>query len=71
MTIITQESCHSFVQVHDNVKAVKLYSKVDGGTLYFLPPFPFLPSLPTIPLEDRSAPLNPAGRSVDSDVARV
>jgi len=42
MTIITQESCHSVVQVHDNAEAVKLYSKV-----------------------------NPAGRSVDSDVARV
>jgi len=23
------------IQVHDNVEAVKLYSKVDGGTLYF------------------------------------
>ena len=64
----------SYSGIHDNVEAVKLYSKVDGGTLYFLPPFlslpfPFLPSLPTIPLEDRSGPLNPAGRSVDSDVA--
>ena len=67
MTIITQESCHSVVQVHDNVEAVKLYSKVDGGTA----PFPFLPPLSIIPLEDRSGPLNPAGRSVDSDVARV
>ena len=75
MTIITQESCHSVVQVHDNVEAVKLYSKVDGGTLYFLPPFlsppfPFLSPLPTTPLEDRSGPLNPAGKSVDNDVAR-
>ena len=32
MNVITQESCHSVVQVHDNVEAVKLYSKVDGGT---------------------------------------
>jgi len=38
-----------------NVEAVKLYSKVDGGTLYFLAPFlspsfPF-PPLSTLPLE--------------------
>ena len=45
MTIITQESCHFVVQVHDNVEAVKLYSKVDGGTLYFLVPF-LSPSFP-------------------------
>ena len=51
MTTITQESCHSVVQVHDNVDAVKLYSKVYGGTLYFLVPFlspPFLFSPPLL-----------------------
>jgi len=49
MTTVTHESCHSVVQVHDNVLAVKLYSKVDGGTLYFLPPFPFFPPLHILP----------------------
>ena len=71
--ITTQESCHSAVQVHENVEAVKLYSKVDGGTLYFLPPFlspPFLISLLSLFPPLRSDPLYPARRSVDSEVAR-
>ena len=54
MTIITQESCHSVVQVHDNVEAVKLYSLMVELYIFSLPfsppPFPFLPPLPTIPL---------------------
>ena len=55
ITIITQESCRSVVEVHDNVEAVKLYSKVDGGTIFsrslLCPSFPFPPSLSTIHLE--------------------
>jgi len=62
MTIITQGSCHSVVQVHDNVEAVKLYSKVDGGTLYFFPPFSlpslsFSPFSPHHPLRRQKWPL--------------
>jgi len=56
MTIITKSCATQLFRVNDNVEAVTLYSKVDGGTIYFLPPFlfhpfPFFPPLPTLPLE--------------------
>ena len=70
MTIITQESCHSVVEVHENVEAVKLYSKVDVELYIFSLPFSPLPFLFSLHPPLRSGPLNPARRSVDSDVAR-